>query len=658
MSETSFDISHASRVMRTVRSGPDAPGIAPEIGRSWSRCVTEFGIRPHSRRDTAVLSASQLRESQQRLGDVFTVAHCEIENLYELIAGTGYAVVLSDANGAILDAIADPTLKREFRQSGFWLGALWDERHEGTNGIGTCLAERSPTTVHRGEHFRDYNVALSCSSAPILDAYGALLGVLDASSISSADTREIQRHTMALVSMSASLISRYQFLAEFPDAWILRFHSRPEFVGLLHEALVAVDGDGRVLAVNENALCQLGLNARARLVERSISEVFRFTPDTLCQRGEHDSATIWPIRDVARGRRYFALVQPPRKPHPVMPAKSPAMRTVARGIAASDAQAGGDPRMRRNLASGHQLFAKQVPILLRGATGTGKDVFAHALHADSLWSDRAFVAVNCAAIPENLIESELFGYRSGAFTGATREGRVGRILQSSGGTLFLDEIGDMPLLLQARLLRALEAREILPVGSDQPVAVDLHIISATHHDLRQMVARKEFREDLYYRLAGITLELPALHERQDKRQLIHAILRAECAEGELVDIAEDAFECLWAYRWPGNIRQLRNVLRTAAALCSNNVIRLSNLPQEIVDPEEPASSMASVVGFASTTQEDVPGAVLQSAERSALLQALAQQGGNITHTARALGVSRNTLYRKIHRHNITVSRDR
>ena len=658
MSEALPNISHASQVIRTVRSGLGGVDVAPEIGRSWNRCVNEFGIHPHSRRDTAVLSTGQLRESQQRLGRVLRVAHCEMENLYELIAGTGYAVVLSDANGAILDAIADPTLKREFRQSGFWLGALWDERHEGTNGVGTCLAEIRPTTVHREEHFRDYNVRLSCSSAPVLDAYGALLGVLDASSINSADTREIQRHTMALVSMSASLISRYQFLAEFPDAWILRFHSRPEFVGLLHEALVAVDGAGQILAVSENALCQLGLNARGRLVGRSIGEVFRFTADTLHQRGAHDAATIWPIRDAARGRRYFALVQPPCGRHADTPPTALAVHADGHDSASSDAKAGADPRMRRNLASGHQLFAKQVPILLCGGTGTGKDVFARALHADSLWSDRAFVAVNCAAIPENLIESELFGYRPGAFTGATREGRVGRILQSSGGTLFLDEIGDMPLLLQARLLRALEAREILPVGSDEPVAVDLHVISATHHDLRQMVARREFREDLYYRIAGITLELPSLHERQDKRQLIHAILREECTEGELVDIAEDAFERLLAYRWPGNIRQLRNVLRTAAALCSNSVIRLSNLPQEIVDPEEPTNSTTPVRDVTATAPDDTPGAALQTAERTALLQALAQQGGNITHTADALGVSRNTLYRKLHKHNIAIRRDR
>lgn len=658
MSVTLFDTPHSSHVMRAVRSGAKAAGVAAHIGRSWNRCVQEFGIRPHSQRDTAVLLASQLRECQQRLGGVLSVARCEMENLYELIAGTGYAVILSDASGTVLHAVADPNVKREFRQSGLWLGALWDERHEGTNGIGTCLAEGGPTTVHREEHFRDYNVRLSCSSAPIRDAYGALLGALDASSINSSDTREIQQHTVALVSMSASLISRYQFLAEFPDAWILRFHSRPEFVGLLHEALIAIDGDGCVLAVNESVLLQLGLDTRARLVGRAIEEVFRFTANTLRNRGVHDSATIWPIRDVARGRRYFALVQPPRATRPAAPAAAQAGRTDL-GTAPPDIHVGSDPRMRRNLASGHQLFAKQVPILLCGATGTGKDVFAHALHADSLWSDRAFVAVNCAAIPESLIESELFGYRPGAFTGASREGRVGRILQSSGGTLFLDEIGDMPLLLQARLLRALEAHEILPVGSDQAVAVDLHIISATHHDLRQMIAQHEFREDLYYRLAGITLELPPLRDRQDKRDLVHAILREEYGEDESADIAEEAFERLLAYRWPGNIRQLRNVLRTAVALCSNRIVRLSNLPQEIVDPEEPPMQVVAAAGTTastSTAPDDAPGAALQNAERMALQQALALQGGNVSRTAVALGISRNTLYRKIHKHGITVSR--
>ena len=645
--------SHASQVLRAVTEKRGIDALAPHIERSWSRCLQEFGIRPHTPRDTWVLPATGLRERQQELGSLLNVARCEMENLYELIAGTGYAVILSDGEGTILSSILDPTLKREFQRTGLWLGARWDERHEGTNGIGTCLAEGTSVTVHRDEHFRDYNIRLSCSSAPILDAHGKLLGVLDASSANSTDTREIQRHTVALVSMSASLVSRCQFLAEFSGAWVLRFHSRPEFVGLLHEALVAVGGDGRVLAVNESALLQLGASARTALVGHPIEELFRFAADTMRQRAAHAAATIWPIRDLARGRRFYALVQPPYVPHPAagkIRDKSP----HASSPSAMHGHVTLDPRMRRNLASGHQLFAKQVPILLQGATGTGKDVFARALHAGSLWSDRPFVTVNCAAIPENLIESELFGYRPGAFTGASREGRAGKILQSSGGTLFLDEIGDMPVLLQARLLRAIEAREVTPVGSDQTIPVDLHVISASHRDLRQMIATHEFREDLYYRLAGTTLELPALEEREDKGDLIHALLAEECGDGEPVDIAADAFDSLLRHHWPGNIRQLRNVLRTAAALCSDRIIRLSNLPQEIVDPEE--ARPASPVDVAQAATIESPVLSLQSAERAALMRSLEQHDGNVSHVARALGVSRNTLYRKFRKHGIQPSR--
>ena len=241
--------------------------------------------------------------------------------------------------------------------------------------------------------------------------------------------------------------------------------------------------------------------------------------------------------------------------------------------------------MRKNLTFGRQLFAKQVPILLQGATGTGKEAFAKALHHSGLWFDKPFVTVNCAAIPESLIESELFGYTRGAFTGAVKEGRVGKILQSNGGTLFLDEIGDMPLMLQTRLLRVIEEREVVPLGSDQAIPVTLHVISATHRDIRRMIQDGEFREDLYYRLNGITLHLPLLRDRGDKADLIRTLLREENSDQESIEIAEDAFHKLLDYSWPGNIRQLRNALRTASALCRDGIIRLSNLPQEILHTE-------------------------------------------------------------------------
>jgi sigma-54 dependent transcriptional regulator, acetoin dehydrogenase operon transcriptional activator AcoR len=307
---------------------------------------------------------------------------------------------------------------------------------------------------------------------------------------------------------------------------------------------------------------------------------------------------------------------------------------------------------------GRQLFAKQVPILLKGATGTGKEAFAKALHNSGLWYDKPLVTVNCAAIPESLIESELFGYTRGAFTGAVKEGRVGKILQSNGGTLFLDEIGDMPLMLQTRLLRVIEEREIVPLGSDQPIPVNLHVISATHRDICKMIENGDFREDLYYRLNGITLQLPLLRDRADKADLIRTLLQEENAGQETIEIAEDAFQKLLEYSWPGNIRQLRNALRTASALCRDGTIRLSNLPQEVFHTDlrgAPAVAAATPgQSEASAVTPALPSAALRDAECAALLRELERMHWNISRTAQALGISRNTLYRKIHKHNIVL----
>ncbi len=660
MTTTNVATSHASRILKVVQNGLQPEGLEPHVTRSWHRCLREYGIEPSAPRRITVLGPGAVKDRQQSMGELLPVARAEMESLYEQIAGSGFAVILSDTQGAVLSTITDPTLQREFRDAGLSLGAMWDERHEGTNGIGTCLAEGYAVTVHREEHFRGYNLALSCSAAPILDPHGGILAVLDASSVNSSDTRLIQRHTMALVNMSAHLISRWNFLNEFNQAWILRFHSRPEFVGLLHEALIAVDGSGRILAVNESALLQLGCSARQAMVGQPIERFFQFDFMTLDQRAKSEPSAIWPVRDLTHGRRFFAVVRAPIR------GALAALESSLPAVAEQPARAAPpepspqhvvlDPQMRKNLVYGKQLFAKQVPILLIGATGTGKEAFAKALHRSGLWADKPFVTVNCAAIPESLIESELFGYTRGAFTGAVKEGRVGKILQSNGGTLFLDEIGDMPLMLQTRLLRVIEEREVVPLGSDQPIPVDLHVISATHRDIRQMIAKGEFREDLYYRLNGITLYLPLLKDRADKADLIRALLREESHETPELAIADDAFQRLIDYPWPGNIRQLRNALRTAAALSRDGLVRLSNLPQEILDsePRGPRVEPPPPPPESGPGTVPLPSAALREAECAALLRELERMQWNISRTAEALGISRNTLYRKMHKHRIVL----
>jgi transcriptional regulator of acetoin/glycerol metabolism len=252
--------------------------------------------------------------------------------------------------------------------------------------------------------------------------------------------------------------------------------------------------------------------------------------------------------------------------------------------------------------------------------------------------------VNCASIPETLIESELFGYRPGAFTGASREGSRGKIVQAHGGTLFLDEIGDMPLELQARLLRVLEERAVIPLGGETPIEVDIQLISATHQNLKQQVMDGGFREDLYYRLHGLSLQLPPLREREDRRELIQHLLDVEAGGPGRLEIEPDALALMEAYEWPGNIRQLRNTLRTLVGLCDGGVIRVGDLPDDLLLGDESLELPAR------------PNNPLDVAERDAILRELEAAHWNVTRVASKLTLSRNTLYRKMKRYGIKPPR--
>jgi transcriptional regulator of acetoin/glycerol metabolism len=331
---------------------------------------------------------------------------------------------------------------------------------------------------------------------------------------------------------------------------------------------------------------------------------------------------------------------------------------------ALDALQFGDPRMAANIDTAKRVLERNVAILLQGETGTGKEMFARAAHFSSSRAARPFVAINCASIPEALIESELFGYRSGAFTGASKEGQRGKLLQANGGTLFLDEIGDMPVALQARLLRVLEEREVVPLGGDAPVKLDIRLISATHCDLQKKIAQGEFREDLYYRLHGLTITLPPLRERADRRALILHLATEESDGAAPVEFDENLLALLERQRWPGNVRQLRHLLRTMIALRETDLLTVRDLPADYrIDTAKTSAALICTDG-AHDSRMDVPSPStedacaslklnpLESAERSALLEELTRREWNLSSVARELGIARNTLYRKLQRLNI------
>jgi len=294
-----------------------------------------------------------------------------------------------------------------------------------------------------------------------------------------------------------------------------------------------------------------------------------------------------------------------------------------------------------------KVIGKDIPILVTGETGTGKELLAQAIHSDSPRRAGPFVAVNCASIPENLIESELFGYEEGAFTGARRKGAAGKLLQANGGTLFLDEIGDMPYPLQVRLLRVLQERVVDPLGSSRSIPVDVAIICATHRNLREMIEQNRFREDLYYRLNGLVVKLPPLRERTDLATVITKMLHAVSADesrGTRLSIDDEVMALFQRYAWPGNFRQLCNLLRTSAAMVDDDgCIRREHLPDDFF--EEPRVNAQNV--FEACPSSAPASGRLQEVTASVIAAALTRHRGNVSAAARALGVSRNTIYRKM-----------
>ncbi len=305
---------------------------------------------------------------------------------------------------------------------------------------------------------------------------------------------------------------------------------------------------------------------------------------------------------------------------------------------------GGNKRLVEAKKTAEKYARTDSPVLILGATGTGKELFAHAVHRASGRQNRPFVCVNCAAIPRELLESELFGYAPGAFTGAKRGGKAGKIEMAHGGTLFLDEIGDLPLNAQAKLLRVLETKKIERVGGVKAMNVDFRLVAATNKDLREMIHRNEFREDVFYRLNTLTVEIPSLSERADDiSALVHSFLKAS-GNGH-IKVSESVIQMLEGYSWPGNVRELKNVVMRAVSLIEGGTFEVEHLPMEIVRFQSDCSDPSpSHLGPLSTE--------LKRYEKRVLAQALRLNHGNMSKTAKLLGISRSTLYEKCRLHEL------
>jgi len=603
---------------------------------SWARSRAH-GLEPLGRPQGAPhASAAQLARALEQRHSLVAHARPVMAFLNEQVQGSDGLVLLADAQGLLLHALGDARFADRAARVALRPGASWSEQWRGTNAIGTALAEGQPLVVHAGEHYLERNGFLTCAAAPIADPDGRLLGVLDISG----DRRGYHRHTLALVRSGARMVEHQLFTARHGAGLVLRLHAQAEGLGTVTEGLVALSEDGWITGATTAALELLGLgrgDIGAATVERVFgTDLHRLLAQGPAARPLHrggGAAPLWGRLEPGHTLRHAVAVRAAAPATPV--------ETAWRPVAAADALAAldlGDATLRAAIAKARKLVDKPaIALLLQGESGVGKEVFAQALHASGARRGRPFVAVDCAALPETLIEAELFGYRPGAFTGAARQGAPGRIREADGGTLFLDEIGDMPAVLQTRLLRALQQREVVPLGGGAPVPVDFRLVCASHRRLKDEVAAGRFRADLYYRLNGLTLTLPPLRERQDFAALVARLLAAE-APG--LSLAPALLARLARYRWPGNVRQLANALRTAAALLDEGgtVLTEAQLPDDLAEElaNEPAPAPAAASG------DD-----LRQLADARIRATLAAVGGNVSEAARRLGISRNTLYRRV-----------
>ena len=603
-----------SRVLKNADRLPQAP-VPALILDSWRRSMELYRLDPGSQQGPRILSQSLLNECRERAELFLRIASDAVARLHERVRGADYCVLLTDAQGRTIDYRVESAIRNDCRKAGLYLGTCWSEGEEGTCGVAAVLTSKAPVTVHKRDHFRAAFIGLTCTAAPVFDPQGELLGVVDVSALQSPDDRRSQHLIRQLVEQSAREIENAFFMHSAQGHWVMRAHGTPGYVESQPDYLLAWDADGRLQAINSLARQRL-VQHLGRLPEH-IGELFDMGQ---LRRVNTSSAQRLPGLGGLYGR-----------------VSAPQQRQRAQPL-----QQAQDARIEQHLRLATRVKDCNLAVLVQGETGAGKEVFARLLHQQSQRRDGPFVTLNCAAIPENLIESELFGYVAGAFTGASSKGMQGLLQQADGGTLFLDEIGDMPLNLQTRLLRVLAEGEVAPLGAARRERVDIQVICATHRDLAKMVAEGRFREDLYFRLANARFELPPLREREDRLGLIHQLLAEEAQSCSVeVVLADAALQSLLLYRWPGNLRQLRQVLRYACAVSEGGQVQLQDLPQE-------------VRGDAVVSAESG----VSCPARQLLLDALIRHRWKPADAARALGISRATLYRRVHEHCIEMPRMR
>ena len=682
-----------------LRDQPGVPGVPQAIIRSWQRSK-KAGLDPHDTTPVPVLSPREFAARQRNSALMLQSSLGTLSLLQEAVRGTDFMVVLSDATGCVLKIMGDDGIKAKAAENKYLEGALRDCDHAGTNAISLCLDERRPVQMTGCAHFRVLHHSWTCSSAPILAPDGEMLGVCTLSG--SQGTQQL--HTLGLV--TAAVASINGLIREFSlneenvhlAAMVETIHSS------LSEGLIALGTKGAILNMNPAACRMLGISAAECLGKNFIELACPDEGFAAWLRANRQQEGRELTLNLPSGQRQFicrlTALKKPMEGVLLSLSEKQAFLEVSRRVRGHVARfafediIGATPILQRQVTLARMAAQGAERVIIAGESGTGKELFAQAMHNAGPRRNEPFVPISCPTLPAELVEGELFGHERGAFTGARREGMAGKLEQAHGGTLFLDEINSLPVGAQAKLLRAIQEREIVRVGGTKPIPVDVFIVAASNADLVESMRQGSFREDLYHRLNEVELVIPPLRERMGDIELLceHILRRIARDKGHKpLPIAACALAALHAHNWPGNIRELENALKHASLLAHWEGARNPFIVREFL----PRGVLATVGRGAGAAVRDcdldsaqVPHAVdkgtgpaphgtdlhapgyappvrpLADADRAQLAPlpgdlglrehslhllhaAVQRHAGNMTAAARSLGISRSTLYRKL-----------
>lgn len=659
--------------------------IRPIIYDSWLRS-RRFDVNPYQIK-TSILSGEFLSKHLNSNIQFIETVRPYMEKLYSIVEGSGFYLLLSDKDGYILDLIGDKEIVEEGKRNSLLIiGANRSEKFAGTNAIGTCLTIKKPIQIWNEEHYINGHKHYACSSAPIFSPTGELLGCLN---ITGRYT-DLHTHTLGMVISAVDGISKELKIKTAYDEIELISAQRNSIIESMPSGLLLLNMSDRIIQINKKALSILGLRYEEAL-GRNIFDIAEF--DGFNKKEQSFFAVAHKIYNkevnVALQNASSPTLKYNLSVNFVKDAYGKRGGTVLRlnetklinrlvnqigGFKSTftfDSILGESPVMKDMINLAKQAAPSDSTILILGESGTGKELVAQSIHNASRYSKGPFVAINCGALPNGLIESELFGYEKGSFTGARADGNPGKFELADGGTLFLDEIGDMPLDIQVTLLRVLQTKEIVRIGATQPKKISVRIIAATNKDLRSAIENKTFREDLYYRLNVISIPVAPLNQRGADVSLLAQYFVSEHNKLKGTDIQLDPalLNLLQEYTWPGNVRELENAIERAINITPNDYITLEQLPQTILDYLSNKTDDGTENTYNANSQIPTPkeilsfrvpesplrnvGLSIKDTNRQLIVSSLEQTGGNVTVAAELLGISRRTLYRKLEKYNIS-----